>query len=1611
MKKLLSVFLAVAIMVSCLNITMITVSSITDYTFGETEDGISYRIDNETGELTVTWADFNTTDLVIPAYIDGKPVTTIGDNFLCDTPNPNLRSVVIPDSVTKIMFNAFANCINLNSVVMSENIEYVEDGAFSGTGITNDSDNWENGALYIGKFLYGVSTDYSGEFVVKDGTKVIGTHCFHSRYDWSGCDGITNIIIPNTVVSIGLFAFRNCKGITSINIPESVRYIGNAAFAFCSNLSEINVNTSKLTYVGQGIADKTAFSSDESNWQDDVLYLDTAALCGKNTITDLRIKEGTEIIADYAFACNDNIVSVDLPNSLRIICDLAFDDLHALPSIELPDSVEYIGKSAFDGCDLLTELDIPYSVGYIGLFAFNRTDQLEKLIIRNSKCIIIDNHEEYAGGAYSINPNTTVYGYEGSTAENFAENNGVKFVSLGQNKHIGTCGNTINYTLYADSGELIIQGTGEMTDYHMTQYTDSGCIISDSPFSNNELVKKVVIKDGVTSIGREAFCTCPNLIEVEIADSVTRIGESAFENANLKSVVLSDNITEIGTSAFRHNTSLTTIKLPNSISELSAGILRDSPLLNNVIVPDNVTKIGSTAFSDCTGLNCIFILNNVVSVEYAAFRSCPNLTIYGYPESYIERYARENEVAFVSIDSKADVCNQIGNHVTIVTDNEKEATCTEDGISKGFHCSYCGEVIVQQSVILATGHQYIKTVTPPTYTEKGYTTYVCKNCSDTYIDDYVDALELPTEEPTYPPTEAPTEEPTYLPTEAPTEEPTYPPTEAPTEEPTYPPTEAPTEEPTYPPTEAPTEQPGEEHICIVAGSSAEIFGTAWHGANEANLMTKAANGTYTKDYTVDKAYTDVQLKTVVDGAKWVGDATGNNVTFTLTGAGTFTVVYDPEENVTYVEGDNIQVSTDFEYETVYAFGNDEGFWLNGAAWNLAFAANKMNEVADDVWEIEFTEVPYGFERQIKFAIDGKWTHNFGGAFEGSSVVSAAEYKGDNITFDTVDVCNIKVQFDLRNFDFASKDGATFTITITYDEKPTYPPTEAPTEEPTTAIFSSGITGECTWTLDYQGTLTISGNGKMGYYYYYDRAPWGTEIEEVIIQDGVTSIGDDAFVGCSSLKSITIPDSVTNIGSGAFKDCISLTSVTIPDGVTSIYEDAFLNCTSLTSITIPDSVTSMCWGVFDNTAWYNNQPNGLTYIGKVAYKYKGKMPEDTSIVIKDGTKVIADTAFSLRSELTSLTIPDSVTNIGNYSFNGCVGLTNIIIPDGVTSVGACAFEECSGLKSIAIPDSVKSIGEDAFYGCPNLTVYGTKDSYAQTYAKKHYYITFVACNLCSKCKSILTNSILIIDAGKVPTCTEVGLSEGAHCAVCNNVITVQEIIPAKGHIEAIDKGYPSTCTETGLTEGSHCSVCGEILKAQEEIPALGHKPVIDPYLAPTCQHEGHTLGSHCENCGEIYVAYDVIPKLPHTVVKDEAVAPACGKTGLTEGSHCFVCGEVIVAQKVVPALTHEYEMVPAVSATYLKDGATEGVRCKHCGEWLIEPQIIPKLPIDFIYGDADGNGRVDVRDVTAIQRHLADINTLTGKQLGAADTNGDGNVTIEDATLLQMFLAEYDVVLG
>ena len=155
-------------------------------------------------------------------------------------------------------------------------------------------------------------------------------------------------------------------------------------------------------------------------------------------------------------------------------------------------------------------------------------------------------------------------------------------------------------------------------------------------------------------------------------------------------------------------------------------------------------------------------------------------------------------------------------------------------------------------------------------------------------------------------------------------------------------------------------------------------------------------------------------------------------------------------------------------------------------------------------------------------------------------------------------------------------------------------------------------------------------------------------------------------------------------------------------MTSVGRWVFCGCRDLTSIVIPNSVTRIGLSAFGGTKWYEKQSEGLIYIELVLYKYKGTMPKNTKIVIKEGTKSIAEGAFFYCSGLTSITIPNSVTSIGNTAFTGCTDLTSITIPNSVTSIESSVFYGCTGLTSITIPNSVTNIGNYAFQDCSGLT---------------------------------------------------------------------------------------------------------------------------------------------------------------------------------------------------------------------------------------------------------------------------------------------------------------------
>ena len=263
------------------------------------------------------------------------------------------------------------------------------------------------------------------------------------------------------------------------------------------------------------------------------------------------------------------------------------------------------------------------------------------------------------------------------------------------------------------------------------------------------------------------------------------------------------------------------------------------------------------------------------------------------------------------------------------------------------------------------------------------------------------------------------------------------------------------------------------------------------------------------------------------------------------------------------------------------------------------------------------------------------------------------------------------------------------------------------------LYGKGACGEnVDWVMTAGGTLTISGTGAMADC-EWNSAPWAracSEITSIVIGDGVTGIGNNAFQYCSSLTGAAIPGSVTAIGSSVFYGCDALTDIyyggygmdwlevyghdQIPDSATVHYKENLYGRGS-------------CG---ENVNWVMTADGMLTISGTGAmadYEWSGTpwasvCSEIKSVVIGDGVTSIGDYAFYDCGALTSVTIPDTVTVIGDGAFRGCSRLSGMTIPDSVTSIGKSAFRDCCKLTGLTIPDNVTSIGDHAFNGCNGLT---------------------------------------------------------------------------------------------------------------------------------------------------------------------------------------------------------------------------------------------------------------------------------------------------------------------
>lgn len=354
------------------------------------------------------------------------------------------------------------------------------------------------------------------------------------------------------------------------------------------------------------------------------------------------------------------------------------------------------------------------------------------------------------------------------------------------------------------------------------------------------------------------------------------------------------------------------------------------------------------------------------------------------------------------------------------------------------------------------------------------------------------------------------------------------------------------------------------------------------------------------------------------------------------------------------------------------------------------------------------------------------------------------------------------------------------------------------------IVASGYCGgegdgkNLSWTLDSEGTLTISGTGWM-INYTYSNAPWYTlrsKCKKLVLGSGITSVGDYAFYDCSGLTgSLTIPNSVKSIGGEAFSGCSGFAgSLIIPDSVTNIGWNAFYNCSGFNGgLTIPNSVTSIGYSAFEGCYGFTGNlkiPDSVTSIGGRAFE--GCSGFNGSLIISNGVTSIENDVFYDCSGFTgSLTIPDGVTNVGDGAFLGCSGFNgSLTIPDSVISIGSSAFSICSGFTgSLAIPDSVTSIGDRAFSGCSGFNGY-------LTLSTSLTFVDEVVFNGCSG----FTGSLTIPDS-----VTSIGDAAFSSCSGFNGCLTVPDSVTSIGSSAfAYCSGFTGSLTiPSGVTSiGEH-----------------------------------------------------------------------------------------------------------------------------------------------------------------------------------------------------------------
>ena len=606
----------------------------------------TYTLD-DANRATITGYNGSAAALYIPEEIDGHEVVAIGNGAFED--RTDLRTVMIPDSVTRIEVWAFYNCNNLSNVTLSNNLNYMGEYAFGN-------------CKKITKIEVPKSLDSSGG-------------------PFKNCDGLKTVTFEKGTTEISSSLFEDCTGLEEIDIPDTVTVIENSAFNGCVNLSQITIPDTVT------IIDKFAFYDCEKlvsvNIPDSVTKIYDYAFDDCSNLSNMTLSKNLEYMGERAFGNCTKITKIEIPKSLDSSGG-PFENCISLKKVTFEKGTTKISRSLFAGCNGLEEIYIPDTITVIGNNAFSSCTKLEQINFSN-KLTKIESYGFY--GCTSLKKITL------PDSINSIENN------IFQN-----CTSLIEVHLSNILKEIPVSSFEGCKKLTTINFPSTLTTIEDSAFSGCESLPEAILPSGVEKIESNAFENCKSLKKAVVPDTVSSIGGSAFYGCEaLTDITLGSKLKKIANQTFYGCAALPSIMIPYSVTAIGDSAFVNCTKLTQITVPRNTTSIASNAFSypkkmtmygpsgcyaqtyangkgikyvaqDIHATSIRLDITNKMAEYYDEFQLTATIAPQNFTDAVTWTSSNE-DVATVSDTGYVEVCG-VGTAVITVTAGNVKAACT-----------------------------------------------------------------------------------------------------------------------------------------------------------------------------------------------------------------------------------------------------------------------------------------------------------------------------------------------------------------------------------------------------------------------------------------------------------------------------------------------------------------------------------------------------------------------------------------------------------------------------------------------------------------------------------------------------------------------------------------------------------------------------------------------------------------------------------------------------------------------------------------------------------------------------------------------------------------------